>query len=590
MKWVSEFLREMRRRRVFRMAAVYIVSAWVLVQVADLLFAALEIREAALRYVWMVLLSGFPLALVFSWKYDITSEGIRRTPPDSGVAPQNLSLRRSDYLLLAGLLTVAVFSVASFSARVMEEQAAIDLAPLTREIDPHSIAVLPLDNLSPDQEQEYFAVGMHESLINSISKVTALQVTSRTSASRVDKRLTMPMIGRTLGVANLIEGSVFREGNRVRVVVQLIDAASDRHIWAESYERDFSDVLALQADIARAVSRAIQVQLTTQDEQGLARSLQIRPATFESYLRAMFQFRKETMRGTRKGIEILEEAVENDPTSALAYAALAQGYSELGHSAFPVKGAYARAKAAADKAMELDDGLAESHLAVGMYKQYYEQDWAGAEAALTRALELNPSLADGWYHLAWLLELFGRDDESIAAGERSVELSPLSPFYISWLADQYRDAGEYEKAIELAETVLRLSPDYPVAWLVLGNALGEQGRFEEAIEAHSHLGDSEFWSWALGYTYAMAGQKDKTREILDGIERRPENGLPLALIYASLGDAEEALYWLDQVAENRDPWYPWLVAWFPQFRTLHDDPLVIARAQELGVPLLDRPN
>jgi tetratricopeptide (TPR) repeat protein len=304
----------------------------------------------------------------------------------------------------------------------------------------------------------------------------------------------------------------------------------------------------------------------------------------------MFQFRKETMRGTRKGIEILEEAVENDPTSALAYAALAQGYSELGHSAFPVKGAYARAKAAADKAMELDDGLAESHLAVGMYKQYYEQDWAGAEAALTRALELNPSLADGWYHLAWLLELFGRDDESIAAGERSVELSPLSPFYISWLADQYRDAGEYEKAIELAETVLRLSPDYPVAWLVLGNALGEQGRFEEAIEAHSHLGDSEFWSWALGYTYAMAGQKDKTREILDGIERRPENGLPLALIYASLGDAEEALYWLDQVAENRDPWYPWLVAWFPQFRTLHDDPLVIARAQELGVPLLDRPN
>jgi len=572
------------------MSAVYIVSAWVLIQVADLVFAALEIREAALRYVWMVFLLGFPIALVFSWRYDITPEGIRRTPPDTGFAAQDLSLRRSDYLLLAGLLAVVIFAVSSFSQRVIEEQSAIDLAPATRTIDPHSIAVLPLDNLSPDQEQEYFAVGMHESLINSISKVTALQVTSRTSASRVDPRLTMPMIGRTLGVANLIEGSVYRDGNRVRVVVQLIDAASDRHIWAESYERDFSDVLALQTDIARAVARAIQVQLTTQDEQSLARSLQIRPATFESYLRAMFQFRKETMRGTRNGIDILEQALEKDPTSALAYAALAQGYSELGHSAFPVKGAYARAKAAADKAMELDDGLAESHLAVGMYKQYYEQDWGAAEHALTRALELNPSLTDAWYHLAWLLELFGRDDEAIAAGERTVELSPLSPFYVSWLAEQYRDAGEYERAIELAETVLGLSPDYPVAWLVLGNALGEQGYFEEAIAAHSHLGGNKFWSWALGYTYAMADQRDKAHEILDGIEHNSGNGFPLAVIYASLGESEDAIYWLNQVAEGQDPWYPWMIGWFPQLRNLHDHPLVIARAEELGIPLQPSPN
>ena len=256
-----------------------------------------------------------------------------------------------------------------------------DPEPSVPEVDPGSIAVLPLENLSPGEDQEYFASGMYDTMINSLCKVSALRVTSRTSASRVDTGLTVPMIGRTLGVANIIEGSVYREGNRVRIVVQLIDTATDSNVWAETYERDFTDVIALQNDVARAVARAVQVELTDQDENQLARALVIQPATFESYLRAMFQFRKETQRGTREGIAILQEALEKDPTSALAYAGLAQGYSELGHSPFPVRGAYPMAKAAADKAIELDDSLAEAHLAVAMYKLYYEYDWAGAEAA-----------------------------------------------------------------------------------------------------------------------------------------------------------------------------------------------------------------
>jgi TolB-like protein/Tfp pilus assembly protein PilF len=572
------------------MTAVYIVSAWVLLQVADLAFAAAGIDEVALRHVWLAVIIGFPLALVFSWRYDITAQGIRLTKPRHVAAASDLSLRRVDYLLLAALVAIALMTVSGISMRVAEDQAAIDVAPKTRAIEPHSIAILPLANLSPDPEQAFFAIGMHDSLINSISKVTALQVTSRTSASRVDKKLTMPMIGRTLGVANLIEGSIYRDGNRVRVVVQLINAASDKPIWAESYEREFSDVLSLQADIARAVARAVEVRLTHQDEESLARTLLIQPNTFESYLRAMFQFRKETRRGYRRGIEILEEALENDPTGALAYAGLAQGYAELGHSPFPVRGAYVRAKAAADKAIDLDDTLAEAHLAVGMYKLYYEYDWEGAEAGFRRALELNPSLTDAWYHMAWQLELFGRDEEAIAAGEKTVQLSPLSPFYISWLGDQYRDAGQYERAIDMAESVLELNPDYPVAWMVLGSALGELGKHEEAIEAHSNLGDSAFWSWARSYTFGLAGRKSQIREIIANIEPEPDNGLPLALSYASLGDVDQAMFWLDQVAEARIPWYPWMLGWFPQFRGLQGQPLVIAKAEELGVPLLPGPN
>lgn len=572
------------------MTAFYIIAGWVAVQVTSEALPALNIDDSAIRFAWIAVLAGFPLALIFSWKYDITAQGIKRTAKAAGGEPEELSLGKTDYLLLAAITLIAVYGLSNLTQSALKEQAAIDVAPQTRDIDPGSIAVLPLENLSPEPEQEYFASGMYDSLINSLCKVSALRVTSRTSASRVDTSLTMPMIGRQLGVASLIEGSIMREGNRVRVVVQLIDAASDQHLWAETYERDFTDVMGLQTDVARAVARAVQVNLTSQDEKQLARSLDIRPATFEYYLRAMFQFRKESQRGYRRGIEILEEALENDPTSALAYAGLAQGFSELGHSPFPVRGAYPRAKAAADKAIELDDTLAEAHLGVAMYKLYYEYDWAGSEAAFARALELNPSLSDAWYHWAWQLELFGRDEEAIAAGIKTVELSPLSPFYISWLAEQYRDAGDYEKAIELSESVLRLYPEYPVAWLVLGNAYGEQGRYKEAIEAHDHLSGSAFWSWARAYTFALAGQQDQAKAILSTIEHESDNGLPLTLIYASLGEAEKAMYWMDQVGEIRAPWYPFLVGWFPQFRILHGDPRVIARASELGVPLQKAPH
>jgi TolB-like protein len=572
------------------MTAVYIVASWVILQVADLLFPALGIEETALRYVWIAILVGFPLTVLFSWKYDITSQGVRRTGDGTEVETAKLSLRRSDYLILFALLIISLMTVSNMTQRVIDEQTAMDIAPQTRTIEPNSIAVLPLDNLSPDPEQKFFASGMYDSLISGLCKVSALKVTSRTSASRVDANLTIPMIGRRLGVAHVIEGSVFREGNRVRVTVQLINTESDQHVWAESYERDFADVLALQADVARSVARAIQVKLSAQDELGLARSLQIEPATFEAYLRAMFQFRKETRRAYRRGIEILEEALENDPTSALAYAALAQGYSELGHSFIPVRGAYQRAKAAADKAIALDDSLAEAHLAVGMYKQYYEYDWEGAAQEYKRALELNPSLTDAWYHRAWQLELFGRDDEAIAAGEKTVELSPLGPFYLSWLADQYRDAGDYDKAIDMAESVLELNPDYPVAWLVIGNAYGEMGRFDEAIAAHEQIADYPFWSWALAMTYGRAGQADKAREILSTIEPEVDNAIPLALIYASMGDVDNALHWMNQARETKIPWYPWLLGWFAASRVLHDEPEIIAQAQELGVPLLSGPD
>jgi TolB-like protein/tetratricopeptide (TPR) repeat protein len=587
--WLVSLVKELRRRRVFRMTAWYILAGWVLIQVASEALPALNLDERTIRYVWLAALGGFPLALIFSWRYDVTAQGIRRTATGVESTPGELRLGRTDYLLLLILAAVASAGVYDLSQHALEEVAVLEVAPETRVINPHSIAVLPLENLSPETTERYFVTGMYDSLISNLGKINALQVTSRTSASRVNTSQGMPFIGRKLGVANVIEGAVFREGNRVRISVKLIDAASDQHIWSETYERPFDDVMAIQDSVARTVARIVQANLTDQDEDQLARVLEIRPETFESYLRAMFQYRKETQEGYQAGIEILEEALGNDPTSALGYAALGQGYSELVHSVLPKMEAMKRSRAAAEKAVELDPTLAEAHMALGLHQMYGEWNFEAAEDSLKRAMELNPSLADAWYHWAWLLELLGDDEEAIAAGEKTIELSPLSSFYLSWLADQYRDAGVHEKAIELVESVITLSPKYPVAWLVLGSVYLDQGRYDEAIAAHEKLAHLPFWAFALGQTYAWAGQPEEALEVARGYEKESRKEIPLAIIYAALGDVEKALYWSAQAREQKLPWSLGLFSYFTATRSLYEDPRIKAEAAQYPTPLVPYP-
>ena len=368
---LKDLLRELRRRRVLRMMAIYIVAAWVLVQVASEAFPAVNIPEGAIRYVWVAALIGFPVAVLFSWKYDVTVSGIRRTPAADQDAEVVRALTRVDYGVLAALAVVMLATVFSVGQRLVEVQTETGRAPTTREIDPNSIAVLPLENLSPNPDNAYFAAGVHDALITSLSKITALMVTSRTFALRVNPELSVPEIGRQLGVAKLLEGSVLMDGDRVRVIVQLIDAASDLNLWADTYEREVTDIIALQNEVARTIAEVIEVRLTPREEAALAEANPVRPDTYRAYLKGMYQFRQETPEADRRGIKILEEVVRQDPTSALAHAGVAYGYANLAHSPFPGD-AYPKAKSAAEIALRLDPDLAEAHLAVGMYRLYYE--------------------------------------------------------------------------------------------------------------------------------------------------------------------------------------------------------------------------
>jgi len=378
---------------------------------------------------------------------------------------------------------------------------------------------------------------------------------------------------------------VLMDGDRVRVSVQLIDAASDLHLWADTYERKVTDIIALQNEIARTIAEVIEVRLTPGEKTVLATANPVRPETHLAYLKGMYQFRQETPAGDRRGVDILEEVVRQDPSSALAHAGLAYGYAHLGHSPLPGN-AYPKAKAAADIALRLDPESAEAHLAVGMYRYYYEWDFEGAERALKRAIELNPSLTEAHYHLAWLYEVLGPDweDESLAEGERTRELDPLSAFMTAWLADQYFQACQYEKALSLAREAIRLNPEFPIGWWVLGLTYAELGEFDEAIDAHKHLADSPGWSWVIGLSYAAAGLEEKAREIAAELEQYPGTEFPLSMIYSQIGDRESALQWIAAAESVRLPWYPSLLGWFPLHEVIADDPQLQARAAALGIP------
>ncbi len=460
---------------------------------------------------------------------------------------------------------------AVLSAALLLAVAYFSLTPTEDPYVEQSIAVLPLKNTSGASEASFLVEGLHEALIANLSKLSSLRVTSPTSVRRVDKGLPVSEIGAVLGVANIIEGSVLREGNQVRIIVQLVNAATAENIWSETYDRTVDNILALQAEITRAIADQISVQLSPDDESRINAVEAMNPATYETYLRGMYELRKETLRGYRSGIRIMREALEKDPDSAMASAGVAIGYSMLGHNFFP-ETALPKAREAALKALALDDSLPEVHLAMGMYKMYFEWDWQEADEYLRRALEINPSLVDAHYHYSWLLELFDDKEKALYHGEKTKQLNPLSPFYNGWLADQYRGLGRYDDAIRQAEYTISLNESYPLGWFALGNTYADQGEFEKAIEAHEKLKDRYFWSWALGGTYAKAGRVEDAMQVYNAIEPEEDNAIPLTLIAAAIGDEQSMYRWLEAARDNRISWYPWLVAWFPATQPYRNQP------------------
>lgn len=428
-----------------------------------------------------------------------------------------------------------------------------------------AIAVLPLTNLSRDPEQDYFTDGMTEALITDLAQIGALRVISRTSAMRykgTDKPL--PQIARELNVDALVEGSVLRAGDRVRITAQLIHAATDQHLWAKSYERDLRDVLALQSEVARAVAGEVQIKLTPQEQARLARSPQVNPAAHEAYLRGRHCWAKATEQGLKKSTEYFEEAIAKDPSYALAYSGLADSYNLLGNpllEVMPPGEAMPKGKAAALRALELDDTLAEAHTSLGRMTFYFDWDWTGSEKSIQRAIELNVnySYAHGTYAL--LLSLLGRHAEAIREARRALELDPVSLLTISISGLAYCWARQFENAEEQLRKALELDPNFAFArWVLGGFCLAPMGRYDEGIaELQKAIALAEnivFPIGLLGYSYGKAGRRNEALHVLDELEelskRRYVTPMGRAVTYLGLGD-ERMFDALEQAYQLRAP-------------------------------------
>ena len=424
-----------------------------------------------------------------------------------------------------------------------------------------ALAVLPLDDLSGD-EHGYFAAGMHDALITDLSKARALRVISRTSTLPYQKTVkTLPTIAAELGVDLIIEGSVLRAEDRVRITVQLV-AANDTHVWAESYEGDIRDVLRLQSEVARAVSQAVKVTLTPAERARMTARRAVNVASYELYLKGRHLLDRMTPEAMEAGLALLHRATELDPSDPLPYARLALAYNLIGHAPGASKSAFPRGAAAALQALGLDDGIAEAHLALAEARLYFHWDWPAAEVSFRQALEINPSLAAAHAHYAWLHLIHGRVERAFAESQLAVELDPQHPLWICWHGWLHLWVENFAAAVRDQQLALALDTQHPVANFVLGQAYAALGRHDDALVAfRKAAAGTPRWSWGVGQGLAFAGQSVEARAFAEQLARaEPPDPWALAEVYAALGDHGQALTWLEAGYESRRDWMPWIRA------------------------------
>jgi TolB-like protein/Tfp pilus assembly protein PilF len=455
-----------------------------------------------------------------------------------------------------------------------------------------SLAVLPLKNLSNDQEQEYFADGMTEDLITRLAKIQSLRVISRTSVMwyKASKE-PLPEIARRLGVDAVLEGAVLRSGGHVRITAQLIRAAPEQHLWSESYERNLWDVLALQSDVAQAIAHEIQIKLTPEERSRLTSTHTVDPEAYEAYLKGYYFGNKRTDAGLRKSLQYFQQAIDKNPRYAPAYLGLADSYTLLGaYSLLSSKEAFPKAEAAAAKALSLDNGLAGAHAALAFANLSFDWDWTAAEREFKEALRLDPNNATAHEYYAEYFVAMGQPEEAIAEDKRARELDPLSLDINAQLGRVYRDARQYDQAIDQCRKTLELDPSFTMAHWCLGLAYVGKKMYQDAIgefQKARSAGGCPCELAALGYTYAMAGDRPEARRILREMQNLSEQAYAfsylIAEVYTGLGENDRAFEWLNKAYQQRDCQLTWLKL-DPMIDALRPDPRFQDLVRRVGLP------
>src|SRR5437899_2333871 len=582
---IDAFFAELKRRNVYKVAVAYAVIAWLLIQAASIFFPAFDAPPWVMKIFIIVIIFGFPVALIFSWAFEITPEGIKL---ESEIEPNKSIERRTGRKIVAVTIALAVVAAGLFVYQLVRSKATVtpgqDASAARTEaatVAPNkSIAVLPFDNLSRDPDNAYFCEGVQDEILTRLAKVADLKVISRTSTQHFKSTPdNLPRIAKQLGVAHILEGSVQKSGEAVRVNVQLINALTDAHLWADTYDRKLTDIFAVESEIAKTIAETLQARLSGSEKSSIAKRPTVNPEAYELYLKGRFFWNKRTGDDLRKSIEYLKQAIAKDPRYALAYAALADSYGLLRFygGASPAE-SVVPAEAAAKKALELDDSLAEAHASLGLIATEELEVNRGVNE-LERAIQLNPNYATAHHWLGLSLATLRQSDRSIGELKRALELDPLSMIINADLSVIYLYARRYDAAEAQARKTLEIDSRSFVAHYYLGPALQLTSRLKEAIPEFQkavELNNDPYSIAMLAQAYARNGQTDEARKLLTHLNEMAKSAevpeYALAIAYTSLGEKERAIEALEHGFAGGNKSYLFLLPGDPFLDDLRDDP------------------
>ncbi len=549
----QRFFGELKRRNVYRVAIAYGVVAWLLIQIATQVFPFFEIPNWCVRLVVLVIVCGFPLALIFAWAFELTPEGLKRTdevPPAASIT--RATGRKIDFVIIAVLLAIIAALVYAYYRS--------DSGP------DKSIAVLPFENLSDEKANAYFADGIQEEILTLLAKISDLKVISRTSTQRYKSAPpNLLEIAKELGVGNILEGSVQKEADRVRINVQLIDARTDRSLWAETYNRKWEDIIGLQSEIAQTVAEALDARLTGREKAKLRAKPTESHVAYDAYLRGRYFLNKRTPESVEKARGLFSKAVTEDLHFALGHAGLADAYIHLAKiGAISADEGAKRAWPEASRALNEDNRLTEGYISRGILLNDFEWNWLAAESDYRKALKLDPNNAAAHQWYARLLAQSGRSEEALREIVAAEHQDPLSPMIQVTKAKLLFVARNYNDAVEPCRKAIELEPGFASAYSMLGQIRIQRGETAlglEAVAKFVDLSNGNGWSkLELAYAHAVAGNQAEVERLVKEATAVPGQFSPydIATIHSAQNDAAGALQWLQKAIEQRSVDVIWI--------------------------------
>ena len=558
---IDNFFAELKRRNVYKVAVAYLVVSWLLIQAGSIFFPAFDAPPWVMRTFIIVVIFGFPVALIFSWAFEITPEGIKL---ESEIEPNKSIARRTGRKIVAVTIALGLVAAGLFVYQLVRSKSSTPASALSAIITNKSIAVLPFDNLSDDKSNAYFTEGVQDEILTRLAKVSDLKVIARTSTQRFKSAPeNLPDIARQLGVANILEGSVQKVGDQVRVNVQLINAMTNAHLWADIYDRKLTDIFAVESDIAKSIADTLRAKLSSSAEHVLASRPTENPEAHELYLRGRYFWNRRTGANLQKAADYFQQAIGKDPAYALAYSGLADchvllpAYAELGSNP---RDELPKALEASRKAVELDDTLGEAHTSLARALASDLQH-SPAMSEFKQVIELNPNYATAHQWFGECLQSQGHLEEALGELKRAQELDPLSLIINSVLGFALDTVGKSDEAIAQLHKTIEIDPNFVNAIGQLGNVLEHRGRLKEAIVEYEKCANSvapdPIDLANLAAAYFLADRKQEAQQLWDKLKslskRQYVPAYSMAVVQLAFGNKDEAIRLLEKSYEDRAP-------------------------------------